>query len=116
MALIMALQQIKSMVQRPDGPRLPTSLAHLKEWLAAHHMTLMGINDTPHSVALGSAIGIFFCFTPLWTMKTLLSVAVAWVCRSNKVAALIGVTLHDILLPVMPAIFLWEYKLGFRVL
>jgi uncharacterized protein len=104
------------MDQRPYGPRLPTSLAHFKEWLAAHHMTLMAINDTPHSIALGSAIGIFFGFTPLWSMKTLLSIAVAWVCRSNKIAAAVAVTLHDVILPLMPAVFLWEYKVGYRVL
>ena len=53
--------------------------------------------DTPHSIALGSAIGIFFGFTPLWSLKTLLSIGVAWVFRCNKLAAAIAVTLHDIL-------------------
>jgi hypothetical protein len=32
-------------------------------------MTLMTIADTPHSIALGSAIGIFFGFTPLYPLK-----------------------------------------------
>lgn len=76
----------------------------------------MAIADTPHSIALGSAIGIFFGFTPLWSLKTLLSIGVAWVCRCNKLAAAIAVTLHDILLPFMPAIYLWEYKLGYWTL
>ena len=98
------------------GPPLPNPLVRLKAWLAAHHMTLMTIADTPHSIALGSAIGIFFGFTPLWTMKTLLSIGVAWVFKSNKIAAAIAVTLHDIILPVMPAIFWWEYKVGYRAL
>jgi uncharacterized protein (DUF2062 family) len=98
------------------GPRLPNPLKRLKRWLVCHHMTLMAINDTPHSIALGSAIGIFFGFTPLWSLKTLLSIAVAWVARSNKVAAAIAVTLHDVILPLMPAIFWWEYKFGFRII
>ena len=68
-------------------------------------MTLMAIADTPHSVALGSAIGIFFGFTPLWSLKTLLSIATAWLFRCNKIAAAIAVTLHDIILPFMPAIY-----------
>ena len=76
----------------------------------------MTIADTPHSIALGSAIGIFFGFTPLWSMKTLLSIAVAWMFKSNKLAAAIAVTLHDIILPLMPAIFWWEYKIGYRML
>jgi len=75
-------------------------------------MTLMTIADTPHSIALGSAIGIFFGFTPLYPLKTLLSIAVAWVSRCNKVAAAIAVTLHDVLIWVMPAIYIAEYHLG----
>ncbi|HEY2103487.1 MAG TPA: DUF2062 domain-containing protein [Chthoniobacterales bacterium] len=99
-----------------NGPRLPGPLVRFKRWLSAHHMTLMTIADTPHSIALGSAIGIFFGFTPLWSMKTLLSIGVAWLCKSNKLAAAIAVTLHDVILPLMPAIFWWEYKVGYRVL
>jgi uncharacterized protein (DUF2062 family) len=92
--------------------RLPGSLARLKSWLVAHHMTLMTIADTPHSIALGSAIGIFFGFTPLYPLKTLLSIVVAWVCRCNKVAAAIAVTLHDVVIWAMPAIYVAEYQLG----
>jgi uncharacterized protein (DUF2062 family) len=92
--------------------RLPSALARVKRWLVAHHMTLMAIADTPHSIAFGSAIGIFFGFTPLYPLKTLLSIAVAWICRSNKVAAAIAVTLHDVVIWVMPAIYVAEYQLG----
>jgi uncharacterized protein (DUF2062 family) len=98
------------------GPKLPGPLARLKSWLQAHHMTLMTLADTPHSIALGSAIGIFWGFTPLWTLKTLLSIGTAWVCRCNKLAAAIAVTLHDILLPLMPAIYIWEYNIGYRLI
>src|SRR5438874_9276592 len=100
----------------PAGPPLPGPLARFKRWLAAHHMTLMTIADTPHSIALGSAIGIFFGFTPLWSLKTLLSIAVAWIFKCNKIAAAIAVTLHDIILPFMPAIYWWEYKIGYWIL
>jgi uncharacterized protein len=81
-------------------------------WMRAHHLTLMTLPDTPHSIALGSAIGMFFGFTPLFGMKTLLSIIVAWLARSNKIAAVITVTLHDLLLPFVPAMFFWQYKLG----
>lgn len=100
----------------PEGPPLPGPLVRFKRWLAAHHMTLMTMADTPHSIALGSAIGIFFGFTPLWTMKTLLSIGVAWIFKSNKIAAAIAVTLHDVILPLMPAIYFWQYRIGMRVL
>ena len=94
------------------GPSLPNWLNRKKKWLADHHMTLVTMADTPHSIALGSAIGIFFGFTPLWSLKTLLSIAVAWVCRCNKIAAAIAVTVHDVLIFVMPAIYFAEYKVG----
>jgi uncharacterized protein (DUF2062 family) len=84
--------------------------------LAEHHMTLMAIADTPHSIALGSAIGIFFGFTPLYPFKTLLSILAAWVSRCNKIAAAVAVTVHDVLIFAMPAIYYAEYKLGCWVL
>ena len=40
----------------------------------------------------------------------------AWLLNSNKLAAAISVTLHDVLLPFMPAIYWWEYKLGYCVI
>src|SRR5205085_11345266 len=81
--------------------------ARLKTWLAAHHLTLMTLPDTPHAIALGSAIGMFFGFTPLFGLKTLLSFLGAWLFKGNKIAAVITVTLHDLLLPFVPAIFFW---------
>ena len=85
----------------------------MKGWLVAHHMTLMAIADTPHSIALGSAIGIFFGFTPLYPLKTLLSIAVAWIFRCNKIAAAIAVTLHDVILnrPAAQRVHLRQFRL-----
>jgi len=112
--------------QRPDDPKAettngeraigPNPWQRLKRWLQAHHLTLMTLPDTPHSIALGSAIGMFFGFTPLFGMKTLLSILGAWLCKGNKIAAVITVTLHDLLLPVVPAMFFWQYKMGMWVL
>jgi uncharacterized protein (DUF2062 family) len=112
--------------QRPDDTKREnanggkaqrlTSWQWLKRWLQAHHLTLMTLPDTPHSIALGSAIGMFFGFTPLFGMKTLLSILGAWLCKGNKIAAVITVTLHDLLLPVVPAMFFWQYKMGMWVL
>jgi uncharacterized protein (DUF2062 family) len=99
-------------IARSYGPRLPDFLARKKRWLTEHGVTLMTMADTPHSIALGSAIGIFFGFTPLYSLKTLLSIAVAWIFRCNKIAAAIAVTLHDVMIFAMPAIYLGEYQLG----
>jgi hypothetical protein len=55
---------------------------------------------------------MFFGFTPLFGLKTVLAFLTTWACKGNKTAAVITVQLHDILLPVVPAMFLWQYKLG----
>src|SRR6059058_3683114 len=98
-------------VENPRGGKA-SAWARFKLWLRAHHMTLMTLPDTPHSIALGSAIGMFFGFTPLFTLKTLLAFLITWLFRANKTAAVITVTLHDVLLPFVPAMFFWQYKLG----
>src|SRR5437899_11288028 len=110
------MEGLSPAAKKSYGPRLPNPLARLKHWLTEHHMTLMAIGDTPHSIALGSAIGIFFGFTPLYSLKTLLSIAVAWICRCNKIAAAIAVTLHDVLIFAMPALYFAEYQAGCLIL
>ena len=94
------------------GQPRPSMWRRLHGWMRAHHMTLMTLPDTPHNIALGAAIGMFFGFTPLFTMKTLLAFLITWLFRANKTAAVITVTLHDVLLPLVPAMFFWQYKLG----
>ncbi len=110
------MPESQSIEERRDEPQLPSWLERKKKWLADHHMTLVTMADTPHSIALGSAIGMFFGFTPLYTLKTLLSIAFAWICRSNKVAAAIASNLHDVFLFVMPAVYFFEYKMGCWIL
>jgi uncharacterized protein len=89
---------------------------NVKRWLHEHSLKLLAIRDTPEAIAGGIAIGIFFGFTPLFGVKTVLAIFFAWLTRSNILAAVLAGTLHDLLLPIMPFIFLWEYKIGFWVL
>jgi hypothetical protein len=89
------------------------SWARFREWLSHVHFRLVTIEASSHAIAFGVAIGIFFGFTPLWSLKTLLSIGVAWLLGGNKIAAAISVNLHDLILPFMPAIYLWEYKIGY---
>src|SRR5215210_6029781 len=74
---------------------------------------LMQIRDTPHSIAAGVAIGIAVAATPLFGFKTVLALAIAWLFRSSKLAAVITVTLTDVFLPVWPILLRWQYILGF---
>ncbi len=84
--------------------------------LLDYWVRLRQLRDAPHAIAGGVAIGLFWGFTPLTGLKTLLSVFTAWVCRCSKLPAVITVTLHDVLIPVWPVILLWEYRLGYWVI
>ena len=88
----------------------------MKKLVVSLHEKLLKLNETSHSIALGSAIGFALGFTPLMGLKTLLSITAAWLTKGSKSAAVIAVTLHDLLLPFMPAIYLYEYKIGCFVL
>lgn len=77
---------------------------------------LQDLRDAPHAVAGGVAIGIFWGFTPLTGLKTLLSMLSAWMLRCSKFPAVIAVALHDVLIPIWPIILRWEYQIGFWML
>jgi uncharacterized protein (DUF2062 family) len=87
-----------------------------KRWLHEHSLKVLAIRDTPEAIAGGVAIGIFIGFTPLIGLKTLLTILFAWLTRSNILAAVIASAAHDILWPVMPVIFRWEYDVGYWLL
>lgn len=89
---------------------------NLRVWLHEHSLKLLAIRDTPEAIAGGIAIGIFFGFTPLFGLKTLSAILVAWLTRCNILAAVIAGTLHDVVLPFMPVIYLGEYRLGYWLL
>jgi uncharacterized protein (DUF2062 family) len=77
---------------------------------------LTQIRDTPHAVAGGVAIGVLCGFTPLLGFKTLLALLAAWLCRCSKLAAILAVTFHDILLPLMPLILRWQFQVGYYLI
>ena len=112
-----------------ESPRSPDKVGHRKAaevikpaakglwgWVVAQVHKLHAITDTPHAIALGFALGVFFGFLPLFGLKTLLAILFAWLLRSSKLAAVIGVTLHDLLLPFIPLLLRLEYQLGYWLL
>jgi uncharacterized protein len=85
---------------------------NLRNWFHKHSLKLLAIRDTPQAIAGGVAIGVFFGFMPLFGFKTILAIFFAWITGSNILAAVVAGAMHDILLPLMPAVYLYEYKLG----
>jgi uncharacterized protein (TIGR03546 family) len=89
---------------------------NVRRWFQEHSLKLLAIRDTPQAIAGGVAIGIFFGFVPVFGLKTLSAIFVAWLTRSNIIAAVLAGTLHDVILPFMPVLYAYEYKVGFWLL
>lgn len=81
-----------------------------------HSAKLFVIKDTPQSIALGAAIGIFLGFTPLFGLKTLRAFLLAALFRVNKIAAVVTVSLHDVLFLLWPVVYRVEFGLGYWLL
>ena len=75
---------------------------------------VLHIDDTPHRIALGVAIGIFITWTPTVGFQMLLVLGLSWLLGANK---LVGVPFVWISNPAtMVPIFLPNYYLGKWVL
>jgi uncharacterized protein len=88
---------------------------HIREYIRKFH-ELLDAKDAPHSVAGGTAIGVFFGFIPIFGLKTITAMGVSLLTRCSVVASVIGVSLHDILIPVWPLILRFQFQIGFWVL
>ena len=92
----------------------------LRDFIVKQYQALVHLHDTPHSIAGGVSIGVFVGFLPLFIpfvpLKYGLSILASWLMRCSKVAALIAVTAHDILIPVWPFVLRWEYQVGYWLL
>jgi uncharacterized protein (DUF2062 family) len=91
----------------------------LREWWPkTKHFFVHGIfhlDDTPHRIALGVAIGMFVAWTPTIPFQMMLTVALCFVLRANKVVGLPFVWLTNpvTLLPVYtPNLFVGQWLLG----
>ena len=85
-------------------------------WFRDKSRQLLQLKDTTHAIALGTAIGMFFGFVPLWGFKTLLALGISRLVRANLLATAIAATLHDVALPLMPLLLRWEYDIGYWLL
>ena len=68
------------------------------------------LSGTPHSIALGTAIGLFVAWTPTVGIHMILVIALAVLFRASKAAGLIAVYISNPL-TIVPMYWV-EYKLG----
>lgn len=75
-----------------------------------HTKKILGLNDSPHSIALGVGIGMFVAFTPTAPLQMLLAFSLAWLFKANKTAAVIPTWVTN---PITnPPIFFGQYLTG----
>ena len=72
--------------------------------------SVKSFHGDPHFVAMGLAIGVFVAATPSMPFQTAIAIALAYILRSSKSAAVIGVWISN---PItFPVFYLASYKVG----
>lgn len=77
---------------------------------------LSQLDARPDQIASGFAIGIVASFLPLNPSPIIVATAVAWLLKRNVLAALAGATLAIVYTPLLPLMWLAEYRLGRLIL
>jgi len=92
-----------------DGDTQHVDTDMLRKLKQAYY-TLLMLDDTPHRIALGMALGVFIAWTPTIGFQTLLVIPLTWLTRANRVAGVIGVYLSNPF-TIVPMYWL-AYKVG----
>lgn len=73
---------------------------------------LSHLNAPPEQIAAGFSIGIFASFLPLNPSPILTAIVGAWLLKRNVMAAVAGATAAILYTPLLPLMWLAEYRLG----
>jgi uncharacterized protein (DUF2062 family) len=73
---------------------------------------LSHLDARPDQIAAGFSIGIAASFLPLNPSPIITATAVAWLLKRNVIAAVAGATTAILYAPLLPLIWLAEYRLG----
>src|SRR5580700_8067891 len=77
---------------------------------------LSHLDASPDQIAAGFTIGIVASFLPLNPSPIAFATVVAWLLKRNVIAAVAGATAAILYIPLLPLIWLAEYRLGRLVL
>src|ERR1039458_9040011 len=77
---------------------------------------LSALDARPDQIAAGFSIGIFASFLPLNPSPLIVATVVAWLLKRNVIAAAAGAMASILYLPLLPLIWLAEYRLGKLIL
>jgi uncharacterized protein (DUF2062 family) len=79
-----------------------------------HAKRLLRLSGSPYAVAMGCAVGAFVSITPFLGFHFIIAIAIAWVLRSNLLAAAIGTGLGNPL--TYPIYWATTFELGRYIL
>ena len=77
---------------------------------------LAHLDARPGQIAAGFSIGIFAGFLPLNPSPIIVATVVAWLLKRNVIAAVAGAMASILYLPLLPLIWLAEFRLGKLIL
>lgn len=103
-------------MQANNNSQNPKTSAHRlqKHSLRAFIDNAKTLQGDPHYIAVGMAIGVFIGITPTIPLHTVTAVALAFVLRGSKPAAIIGVWVAN---PITIPLFYWaSYEVGMFLL
>jgi uncharacterized protein (DUF2062 family) len=88
----------------------------LKQRIRQVWQKLSHLNATPGQIAAGFAIGICASFLPLNPSPEITAIVVAWLLKRSVIAAIAGAAASILFVPLLPFIWLAEYRLGKLIL
>jgi uncharacterized protein (DUF2062 family) len=77
---------------------------------------LSQLDARPGQVAAGFSIGIAAGFLPLNPSPIIVATAAAWLLKRNVIAAIAGAAMAILYIPLLPLIWVAEYRLGKLIL
>jgi uncharacterized protein (DUF2062 family) len=84
----------------------------LKRRIGETWQRLSRIDARPDQIAAGFCIGIVASFLPLNPSPIIVATVVAWLLKRNVIAAVAGATAAILYTPLLPLMWLAEYRLG----
>jgi uncharacterized protein (DUF2062 family) len=88
----------------------------LKQRIQEIWQKLSHLDARPDQIAAGFSIGIFASFLPLNPSPIIVAVVGAWLLKRNVMAAVAGATTAILYTPLLPLMWLAEYRLGKLIL
>ncbi len=101
------------MTKNPDKSSLPRSI-NIKQRLLEAYSRFKSLKGEPAYVARGMAVGVFVSLTPTIPFHTVIALALAFLFKASRPAAIIGVWFSNPL--TIPIFYYGSYKIGLLML